>query len=73
MPEAWTANEASVTAGSGDDAPDSADSADGAAAGAGDPDTVPRRKGFFRKMLGLFAWGLVVAGLVAAVSYYQPW
>lgn len=73
MPEAWTAKEASVTAGSGDDTPDSAEGADGAAAEADDPDTTPRRKGFFRKTLGLFAWGLVLAGLVAAGVYYQPW
>lgn len=45
MPESWTTN----------DTPDTAEDADGTAAEADDPDTTPRRKGFFRKTLGLFA------------------
>jgi len=51
-PDAGATTDKPETAGSRDDTPDTDAGADGAAAD--DPDSTPRRKGFFRKILGLF-------------------
>jgi len=52
MPEAWVArNKPDVVAN-----PDALEDADGECAESADPDTPTRRKGFFRKALGLFGW-----------------
>lgn len=56
VPDAGATGNKPETADSRDDTLDTAEGVDGAANEADDPDTTPRRKGFFRKMLGLFAW-----------------
>lgn len=53
-PDAGAVTGKPETAVSLDDSPDSTEDADSATTAAVDPDTIPRRKGFFRKMLGLF-------------------
>jgi diguanylate cyclase (GGDEF)-like protein len=55
VPDAGASGNKPETADSRDNTLDTAEGVDGAAAEADDPDTTPRRKGFFRKILGLFA------------------